>query len=123
MGKRVARTRAGNTWTEARYFSFIRGLLRQGFRRYPVKYQVKNRNRRQREGKRGYDYQCGSCGGWFGGTSVEVDHIEPAGSLRSFADLPNFVEKLFCEEDKLQLLCKSCHLEKTNKERKARRKK
>jgi hypothetical protein len=49
---------------------------------------------------------------------VSVDHIIPAGSLRSFSDLPQFVEILFCEADNLQVLCHACHGRKTLNERK-----
>jgi 5-methylcytosine-specific restriction endonuclease McrA len=46
-----------------------------------------------------------------------VDHIHPAGSLNCAADLPGFVERLFCEQDNLQVLCESCHDEKTKIEK------
>lgn len=47
---------------------------------------------------------------------VQIDHIEPAGSLKGFDDLPGFVERLFCEVDGLQVLCKDgCHNKKTHK--------
>jgi hypothetical protein len=48
---------------------------------------------------------------------VAVDHIVPAGQLRSFDDLPKFVEILFCEADNLQVLCHACHGRKTLNER------
>ena len=47
-----------------------------------------------------------------------MDHIEPAGSLNCSNDLPAFVDTLFCEVDNLQTLCKTCHDEKTQLERK-----
>ena len=123
MGRRVERTRAGGNWTEARYFSFIRGLLRGGFSKYPVKHAVRIENRRKKKGSKRFEYLCSSCKGWFPNSQVEVDHIEPAGSLKTYEDLPGFVSRLYCEADGLQLLCKSCHLKKTNEERKARAKK
>lgn len=49
------------------------------------------------------------CKEWFPNKETEVDHIVPAGSLRSFEDLPGFVERLFCSKDGLRLLCKTCH--------------
>ena len=86
------RTRAGKTWTEAKYWQFIRSALRQATMRYPVIQNFKE---------------------------ISVDHIVPAGSLKTYDDLPGFVERLFCEEDNLQILCKdNCHQAKTNKERK-----
>ena len=121
MGKRVERTRAGQQWTEARYFGFIRGLLRSGFTRYPVKHQVKKNASRQKKGSRRFEYQCAGCKGWFPNSRTQVDHIEPAGSLKTYEDLPGFVERLYCEADNLQVLCDDCHHKKTQEERQRRK--
>ena len=118
MGKRVPRTHAGGTWTKAQYFSFIRGALRQAAKRYPVKYKVLDSVKTPVKGERHrFEYQCAACDGMFKRVDVEVDHITPAGSLKDYDDLPSFVRLLFCEEDNLQVLCKPCHKEKTNRER------
>jgi 5-methylcytosine-specific restriction endonuclease McrA len=114
------RTRAGKTWTEAKYWQFIRSALRQATMRYPVIQNFKKKGRRSVTGKRHkYEYQCVECKKWFMDKEISVDHIVPAGSLKTYDDLPGFVERLFCEEDNLQILCKdNCHQAKTNKERK-----
>lgn len=120
----VPRTHAGGTWTKAKYFAFIRSALRQAATRYPVKFQVKEANRRTVTGKRWrYEYQCVECTKWFKDKEVQVDHIEPAGSLKEYTDLPAFAERLFCEPDGLQVMCKPCHQTKTNAEREERKKK
>ena len=49
---------------------------------------------------------------------ISVDHIEPVGTLRDYDDLPNFVRRLFVDEEGLQILCKDCHDKKTQAERK-----
>jgi 5-methylcytosine-specific restriction endonuclease McrA len=122
---RVPRTKAGGRWTSARYFSFIRSALRRASSKYPVKFDVKLAARRNKppevEGRHRYEYLCAECDGYFPDKEVAVDHIEPAGSLKSYEDLPQFVETLFCEEDNLQVLCNDCHAIKTAKERKARK--
>jgi hypothetical protein len=86
---------------------------------------VKEKARRKKpQGKKGrhrFEYQCAECKKWYMDKEVGVDHIKPAGSLKSFDDLPQFVETLFCEEDNLQVLChKPCHANKTARERKKR---
>ena len=114
--QRVPRTRAGETWTESRYFQFIRSALRQAFSRYPVKYQAKDaakRELKEKKGRQKYEYQCARCLRWYPNKEVELDHIVPAGSLKTYDDLPGFVERMFCEADGLQVLCRECHLEKT----------
>lgn len=119
--QRVPRTRAGGTWTEARYFGYLRGLLRAGFSRYPPKHMVRKNSRRKSSTTRGYDYLCACCEKWYKDSEVQVDHITPAGSLKTFEDLPGFVERLYCDVDQLQILCNVCHRLKTNREREERK--
>lgn len=123
MGKqRVQRTRAGNTWTEARYWQFIRSALRQAYSRYPAKFQAKKAVERTVTGKRHkYEYKCAECEEWFQGKEVQVDHIVGAGALSSYDDIAGFAERLFCEAEGMQILCKPCHQLKTNAERAARK--
>lgn len=121
---RTPRTRAGGVWTEARYWSFIRGALRRAAVKYPAKGAVKKEARRAKPkgapGRHRFEYQCNHCNEWFKDSDTQVDHIVPAGSLLSYDHLPGFVERLFCEPDGLQVLCKPCHQVKTNDERKER---
>jgi hypothetical protein len=115
---RVPRTRAGETMTEAAFWSFIRSGLRSKSQRWPPRYQVLADAKKSVKGKRHrFEYQCAECTKWFKQKEVEVDHIEPCGSLKSFDDLPQFVERLFCEKDKLRVVCKPCHKAITAAER------
>lgn len=113
---RGQKTRCNNTWTEARYFGFIRSALRRAFTRYPIGHVVKNTARRPYTGpnkRQKYEYQCDLCREWYSGKETQVDHIEPCGTLRTFADLAGFVERLFCEPDGLRVLCIDCHKQVT----------
>jgi hypothetical protein len=62
-------------------------------------------------------YECADCKQLFDGKNVSVDHIEPVGTLLKKSDIADFIEKLFCSSDKLQVLCDNCHDLKTYMER------
>lgn len=56
-----------------------------------------------------WEFQCNHCRGWHAQKNVEVNHKVPCGRLSSYEDLPGFVERLFCEKDGLEVVCKPCH--------------
>lgn len=117
---RVARTRNGGTMTESQFWSMIRSALRQRSVYWKPVELCKRAARRKNQSNNKrlkYEYQCNICKNWFPEKQVNVDHIVPAGSLKSFQDLPGFAERLFVEEDGLQVACNSCHDTKTKNER------
>lgn len=117
---KVERTRNSKTMTESAFWSFIRSALRQKSRWWKPITECKQKARRPYKGpnkRQKFEYQCKSCEQWFPDKKVNVDHIVPAGTLRTAADLPGFVERLFCEIDGLQVLCSTCHDKKTKSEK------
>lgn len=116
VGKiRVERTRAGETWTEAQYWAFIRSSLREMSLRWPPRKLAKLAARRPYVGAnrlQKWEYQCSACECWFSDKQVQVDHIEECGTLKTLDDLPVFVGRLLCEIDGLRVLCKPCHNER-----------
>jgi len=117
---RVARTRNAGTMTESMFWSMIRSALRQKSRWWKPIGECKKLARRAYKGKnkrQKWEYLCNKCKKWYKSDQVNVDHIEPAGSLNCSNDLPSFVDTLFCEQDNLQVLCKTCHDEKTKLEK------
>jgi len=125
------KVRCNNQWTEARFRSFIFSLLRQGTRRWAPKSDVK------KEGKvsRGI-YECASCKQHVPVTvptitkegkrkrvnNVFVDHIEPiVDPAVGFTTWDEYIERMFCEKDNLQLLCKECHDIKSKEETKIKK--
>jgi len=115
----IPRTRASGTMTESQYWSFIRSALRNKSRYWkPIQdAKVLARRPNKSENKRlKYEYQCAICSMWFPEKEIEVDHIEPVGSLRSGNDLKDFVQNLFCEVDKLRVLCEPCHKKVTKQQ-------
>lgn len=122
MAKKLPRPFANGTWTHARMMSFIRSNLRKASMKWPPIQAAKREARRAYVGpnkRQKWEYQCAMCQQWCKGSDTQVDHVEPAGSLKSFEDLPGFVQRLFCETDGLQVLCTKCHKgHKTDVERK-----
>lgn len=114
--EKVPKTKNAGTMTDSQFFNW----LRQKLRRISITWKPINECRKKAKvsytgnnKRRKVSYICNSCKGEFSSTETSVDHIEPIGSLKSFEDLPQFVEKLFCEEQFLQVLCKTCHDKKT----------
>lgn len=63
-------------------------------------------------------YQCGTCGQWTKSTAVAVDHIAPVIDVQTgFVDWNQFVARLFCGPENLQVICDPCHNAKTQAER------
>lgn len=106
-------------WTTGKYWSFVRGHLRRMFMRWPPKYDVLKDAKRDAigKGRLKFEYQCKECEEWYPQKEVDVDHIVPAGSLLKYEDLPQFVERLLPPKEGLQVLCKTCHKEKTKREK------
>lgn len=124
--QRVERTRAAGSMTEAAFWSWLRSGLRRMSMKWKPLYTVVSDAKRPvderdkiRWGNRiKFVYQCSECEQWFPRGGVEVDHKVGLGSLKCFEDLPGFCERLFCEKENLQVLCKWCHRVKTNTYRK-----
>ncbi len=115
------RTRNHGTMTEAQFFSMIRTTLRNSSMYWKPIHACRQKARRAYKGenkRQKWEYQCNNCKEFFDMKQIEVDHINPCGSLKTFADLPVFVESLFVEVDGYQVLCKKCHLSKSLNERK-----
>ena len=120
---KTQKTRNAGTMTESAFWSFIRSGLRQKSRWWKPITQCKMNARRPYKGpnkRQKFEYQCNSCSKWFPEKKINIDHIMPAGTLRCANDLPGFVERLFCEQDNLQVLCTTCHDAKTKSEKNGR---
>ncbi len=112
-------------WTESYILSRIRATLRKLSMQMPAIRLLKLANRRPYSGlnrQQKFEYKCAHCGGWFPEKEIAVDHIVPAGSLKSFEDVGPFAQRLlFCGPEGLQILCDKDHNDKTQAERKAAR--
>lgn len=62
-------------------------------------------------------YKCAKCKGDFPSKEVQVDHKSPVVGVGGFKDWDTYIDRLYCEADNLQVLCLTCHKEKTKLER------
>ena len=69
-------------------------------------------------------YKCFKCQKEFNSTHIQVDHIEPVVPLNipsKHLSYNTLVERLFCDESNLQILCKEHHKEKSQQENATRK--
>lgn len=95
--------------------AIIIALLRRASQKWGPRYEVMREARIER-GK----YMCSNCKGIVGSKQFNVDHVKPVIPLKGFDSWDGFITRLFCPKSGLQILCKPCHKEKTNKENKKR---
>lgn len=116
------KTRCNNQWTEAKFKSFIRGNLRRVSQKWaPIQTTLA-----KARVERGF-YLCAECKETVPATTkvdgkrvknVHVDHIHPVIDPHvGWVNWDSLIERMFVEEDGLQLLCDKCHTIKTNNEK------
>lgn len=122
--------------TKTKWMTWIRGMLRRGWSKYPVAKEYKSSKQRivpildedgnqlyyktgKKKGKprMRYEAECECCGNTFPAHKLQVDHIVSAGSFTEAEHIPEYLTNLFCGKDNLQLLCVPCHEVKTHMDR------
>jgi 5-methylcytosine-specific restriction endonuclease McrA len=127
--KQSPKVRNGGEWTDARFRSFVTSALRAASRRWPPKYTALKaafvgKKVNVKSGKMAMHYKCSSCKKHFVAADVQVDHIEPVvDPVKGFQTWDIFIDRIFCEIENLQVLCKPCHKIKTDQEKDDRKKK
>ena len=126
------KTRCNNTWTEAKFNSFIKNNLRRATIKWaPIQNALKAARVR-----RGW-YLCNGCKEEVPASiknekgkrvkNAIVDHVKPIiDHDTGFTTWDDCIDRMFCEKDNLQVLCRACHDVKSNDEKaraKARREK
>ena len=98
-------------------------------RRYPPKWQAlkdagMGKKVNKYSGRMAEHYLCTGCGNFFIARDVQIDHTDPVvDPATGFVNWDTYFDRLYCEVENLQVLCKPCHKDKTNRERKERKKK
>lgn len=115
-------------WTEARVYAFIASVLRSGSRKWPHIYMALNEAKTEKKinvksGRIAQHFMCAMCENDFSSTNVQVDHVEPViCPAEGFVSWDNYIRRLFCPKENLQVLCKPCHKIKSASETKERTK-
>lgn len=117
------KTRCDGKWTEATFTSFIKNNLRRATIKWaPIQNALKEARTR-----RGF-YMCAGCKQEVtastrndDGKRVKnaiVDHIQPIiDPAVGFTTWDDCIDRMFCEKENLQVLCRDCHDIKTNEEK------
>ena len=123
-----------NRYTEAQMRAFIIAGLRDKSMRWSCKTNAKRLARdgylvNPETGKNNLASKCASCGKRVFEKEAVVDHIEPVVPVEGFTgetwlsyNWTEYLRRLFCDVDGFQVLCKSCHKIKSQKESEERRK-
>ncbi len=116
----------GGTWTTARMASFIKSALRGAH--WPQKYTAIRRafvreGINPKTGRKCKLHLCSHCRQTFPQGGVQADHIVPVVGPEGFVSWDVYIQRLYCEADGFQVLCKECHAKVTKEEQEERRRK
>lgn len=101
-------------WTQARFNSFVKSALRSASIRWPPKYTILSEafvgsKINPKSGRMCKHYKCNICKDDFPGKEVEVNHIIPVIPVTGFYSWDDVIQRMFCEKDGLEVVCKPCH--------------
>lgn len=108
--------------SKSAYYVWLRGHFRKIWARYPIKLEFKKNNAYlPPEGYTGRAKRMGTCA-LCGEKNIpisqlEVDHIEMTGGFDCEESAMEWLWKLLCDEDNMQLVHKGCHKIKSYAER------
>lgn len=114
-------------WTLGRKKAFITSVIRGGFRRWPAKYDAlkdakAGKKINPKTNREAMHYTCNGCKQDYPAKDVQVDHIDPVVCLKDgFVDWDTYIQRMYVEKEKLQVLCKDCHQKKSSMERSKRK--
>lgn len=81
-----------------------------------MKWPPRNEAKKRARIKRGV-YKCDGCQEEFKANEIQIDHVKPViDPVKGFVDIGTYIKRLFCSVDGFQILCKSCHKNKSKEE-------
>lgn len=113
-------------WTQSKFNSFIKSSLRTASVRWAPRYTTLNDafvgvKVNVKTGRMAKHFECVMCCEHFPQKDVEVNHKIPVVPVEGFDSWDQVIERLFCEKDGLEVLCKPCHRVVTAEENKIRK--
>lgn len=92
--------------------TFAKGILRRYSRTWIPMYEAR------KLAKRGPNkYECAACKELFGTKEIQIDHRIPVVDIElGDQGLEIFAQRLYCEVENLDVLCKNCHAAKSSTE-------
>lgn len=122
----MTKTYNNGQWSQSRFNSFVKSALRSASQRWPPKYTVLSKacigqQLNPKSGRLAKFYTCNRCNNSFPMKEVEVNHITPVVPVEGFDSWDKVIERLFCEEEGLEVVCKPCHKIITKEENQERK--
>lgn len=93
---------------------------------WPPKYQAIKKayvkdGKNPKTGRKCKLHKCEHCGNLFPQKDMQADHVNPVIPLTGFDSWDKVIERLFCEVDGYQAVCRECHKIKTKEENRIRK--
>jgi len=97
----------------------IKSFLINQLRRVSFKWKPRGEAMKAARVARG-KYECNICKEIFGNKEIVLDHIQPVVPVDGWDNWDGYIERLFCQIEGYQCICKICHDNKTEEENKQR---
>ena len=96
--------------------SYLKNALRRASYRHSARSEALRKARVARN-----TYTCAACNKLFPNKEVNVDHIDPVVPITGFTTWDDYIARLFCGPEGLQVLCDQDHSTKSKQENAQRR--
>lgn len=120
MTKKTPWQEDGNPWhNEAKFITWIRGVLRKGWSKHPLKLEYIKRNRKRIKNPNPkasvrfpevWGMTCEQCGKDHLQANIEIDHRGEQGTFTTMSEIENYARHLFMiTYEDIRAVCTQCH--------------